>query len=324
MKLFARLIAVMCPLLIAAAAGAQDGWPPAGRHITFVVPYGPGGYTDLVGRMTARFVEEETGRTVIVENRAGGGGIVGTQSVARSTADGSVFCVCSVGAISVVPFAQKVGYDPVADLVPISIVSSISQAVVVKLDLPVKSMSELVAYAKANPGKLNYGSSGLGGLTNYSVELFQTRTGTKMVHVPFKGGAESILALVASTIDLSFANMTDALPQIEAKTVRLLGVTSLERSPYFPEIPTVHESASPNFLAETWNGIMAPANTPQPAIERMAQILSKMADQSSIREAMRKAGAVLVKSSPDKFRAQIDDEIKQWKPLLAEIAARKG
>lgn len=323
MKFLVRLISVFCPFVIVSAATAQDAWPPAGRNITFVVPYGPGGYTDLVGRLTARFVEEETGRIVVVENRAGGGGIVGTQSVVRSTPDGSVFCVCSVGAISIAPFAQKVGYDPVNDLAPVSIVSSISQAVIVKLELPVKSMSELVAYAKANPGKLNYGSSGLGGLTNYSVELFQARTGTKLVHVPYKGGAESVMALVAKTIDLSFANMTDALPQVEANTVRLIGVTSLERSPYFPQIPTVHETVSPNFLAETWNGIMAPAATPQPVIQRMAQILSKMADQAGIRETMRKAGAVLVKSTPEQFRTQINGEIEQWKPLLAEIAARK-
>jgi len=117
--------------------------------------------------------------------------------------------------------------------------------------------------------------------------------------------------------------MTDALPQVEANTVRLIGVTSLERSPYFPDTPTVHETVSPNFLAETWNGIMAPAGTPQPVIQRMAQILSKMADQPSLQETMRKAGATMVKTTPEQFRAQINDEIEQWKPLLAEIAARK-
>lgn len=322
MSVIARLISAVVAAFATTVVNAQESWPPPGRHIIFVVPYGPGGYTDIVGRLTARFVEEELGRSVIIENRAGGGGIVGTQSIARSAPDGSIFCVCSVGAISVVPFAQKVGYDPIKDLAPISIVSSISQAVIVKPALPVRSMAELVAHAKANPGMLNYGSSGLGGLTHYAVELFQARTGTKMVHVPFKSGAESTTALVAGTTDVSFANMTDALPQIEAKTVRLLAVTSLERSAYFPDTPTVHETVSPNFIVETWNAIMAPAGTPQPIIHRMAQILSKMADRSDIKEAMRKAGAVTVKSSPEAFRAQIDKEIEQWKPLLAEIASR--
>jgi tripartite-type tricarboxylate transporter receptor subunit TctC len=271
MNSFVQFFAVLTAVLAPKGVSAQAAWPPAsGRHIVFVVPYGAGGYTDTVGRMTAQYVEKALGHTIIIENRTGGGGIVGTQAVARSPADGSVFCVCSVGAISVVPFAQKVGYDPVKDLAPISIVSTISQAVIVKLDLPVKSMAELLAYAKANPGVLNYGSGGLGGLTNYSVELFQTRTGTKMVHVPYKGSFEAVLGLVASTVDLSFANMTDALPQVEAKTVRLLAVTSLERSPYFPDTPTVHESVSPNFMAETWNAIMSPANTPEPIIQKMA------------------------------------------------------
>ena len=323
MRFLSRTIALFSIFLLPTTAQAQEAWPPAGRHIVFVVPYAPGGYTDTVGRLAARFVEEQIGRSVVVENRAGGGGIVGTQSVARSSPDGSVFCVCSVGAISIVPFAQKVAYDPLKDLIPISIISSISQAVIVKPDLPVKSMADLVAYAKANPGKLNYGSSGIGGLTNYSVELFQTRTGTKMVHVPYKGGAEATMALVAGTIDLSFANMTDALPQVEAKTVRLLAVTSMQRSAYFPDTPTVHETVSPGFLAETWNGFMAPAGTPEPIIARMAQLFDKMADQPAIKEAMKKAGSATVKSSPEQFKAQILDEIGQWKPLLAEIASRK-
>ena len=224
-------------------AHAQDAWPS--RPITFIVPYGPGGYTDLVGRLTARYVEKTLGKPVVVENRVGAGGIVGTQYVASAAPDGYTFCVCSVGAVSIAPFAQKLGYDPVQDLAPVGIVSSIVQAVIVKKDLPVKSMAELVAYAKANPGKLNYGSSGVGGLTHYSVELFQARTGTKAVHIPFKGGAQSTAAVLAGEVDFSFANMTDALPQIEAGLVRGLAVTSLERSPYFPDLPSVHETIIP-------------------------------------------------------------------------------
>ncbi len=176
-------------------AHAQDAWPS--RAITFIVPYGPGGYTDLVGRLTARYVEKALGKPVIVESRVGAGGIVGTQYVASAAPDGYTFCVCSVGAVSIAPFAQKLGYDPVQDLAPVGIVSTIVQAVIVKKDLPVKSMADLVAYAKANPGKLNYGSSGVGGLTHYSVELFQARTGTKAVHIPFKGGAQSTAAVLA-------------------------------------------------------------------------------------------------------------------------------
>ncbi len=307
--------------LAPSAAPAQDAWP--NRAITLIVPYAPGGYTDLVGRLTARYVEKTLGRSVVVDNRAGAGGIVGTQAVATAPPDGYTWCVCSIGAISIAPFAQKVAYDPVQDLVPVGIVSSIVQAVIVKKDLPVKSMGELVSHAKANPGKLNYGSSGAGGLTHFSVELFQARTGTKMVHIPFKGGAPSTAAVVSGEVDLAFANMTDALPQIEAGTVRGLAVTSPGRSAYFPDLPSVHEAAVPGFIAETWNGIMAPARTPEPIVRKMAEVLIRMADDPEIKEAMRRAGANTVKTTPEQYRAQIEQEIAQWKPLIQEIAEKK-
>jgi tripartite-type tricarboxylate transporter receptor subunit TctC len=287
-----------------------------------VVPYAPGGYTDLVARLTARYLEKSLGKPVVVENRPGAGGIVGTQAVANAAPDGHTLCVCSVGAVSVAPFAQKVGYDPL-EMTPVGIVSSIVQAVIVKKDLPINTMADLVTYAKANPGKLNYGSSGIGGLTHYSVELFQARTGTKMVHIPFKGGAPATAALVAGEIDLSFANMTDALPQLEAGTVRGLAVTSLGRSPYLPDIPSVHESVSPNFIAETWNGIIAPPKTPEAIVNKLTDALNSMADDPAVKEAMRKVGSNTVKSKPEEFRAQIEQEMAQWKPLIAEISAKK-
>ena len=321
-----RVAVVALALAIASAPSvvqAQEPWPS--RSITFLVPYGAGGYTDLVGRLTGRYVEKALGKPVVVENRPGAGGIVGTQMVANAAPDGYTFCVCSVGAISVAPFDpnQKVTYDPVQDLAPVSIISSIVQAVIVKRDLPVKTLTELVSHAKANPGKLNYGSSGAGGLTHYSVELFKARTGTSAVHVPFKGGSLSTAAVVSGEVDFSFANMTDALPQVQGGTVRGLAVTSLARSPYFPDLPSVHETVVPNFLVETWNGIMAPAKTPKPIIRKLAEILVKMADDPEVKETMRKSGANTVKSTPDQYRAQIQQEIAQWKPLIQEIAEKK-
>src|SRR5258707_8598549 len=205
MKLLGRLLLTLGLLAGPTALHAQGNWPE--RPITLIVPYAAGGYTDLVARLTARYMEKALGKPVIIENRAGAGGIVGPQAVVNAAPDGYTFCVCSIGAISIAPFAQKIGYDPVKELVPVGIVSTIVQAIIVKKDLPVKSMAELVAYAKANPGKLNYGSSGVGGLTHYSVELFQARTGTKVVHIPFKGGAQSTAAVLAGEVDFSFANM---------------------------------------------------------------------------------------------------------------------
>jgi tripartite-type tricarboxylate transporter receptor subunit TctC len=300
---------------------AQDTWP--NRTITFIVPYAPGGYSDLIGRLTARYVESALGKTVIIDNRAGAGGLVGTQAVANATPDGYTFCVCSVGAISIAPFAQKVGYDPVQDLAPVGLISSIAQVVIARKDLPARTMAELVGYAKAHPGKLNFSSSGAGGLTHYSVELFLARTGTSAVHIPFKGGAPATAAVVSGEVDFAFANMTDALPQIEAGTVRGLAVTSIARSAYLPDLPSVHETVMPNFIVETWNGIMAPSKTPAPIIRKMAETLIKMADDPGVKEAWRKAGADTAKTTPDQFRAQIGEEIAQWKPLIGEITERE-
>ena len=319
-----RLAGLVLSLGIAAAPSmlrAQDSWPA--RPITFVVPYGAGGYTDLVARLTARYIEKALGKPVIVDNRAGAGGIVGTQAVANAAADGYTFCVCSIGAISIAPFDpnQKVGYDPLRDLAPVGIVSSIAQVVIVKKDLPVKTLAELVSYAKANPSKLNYGSSGAGGLTHYSVELFQARTGIKVVHIPFKSGGPSTAAVVSGEVDFSFANMTDGLPQVKAGSVRGLAVTSLKRSPYLPDLPT--NETVPDFVVETWNAIMAASKTPEPIVRKLSEILIKMADDPEVKDIMAKAGADTVKTTPEQFRAQILREIAQWKPLIQEIAERK-
>jgi tripartite-type tricarboxylate transporter receptor subunit TctC len=323
MKPYAALVLSLGMAVAPSMLQAQDAWPA--RPITFLVPYGAGGYTDLVGRLTARYVEKALGKPVIVDTRPGAGGIVGTQAVVNAAADGYMFCVCSIGAISIAPFDpnQKVAYDPVRDLAPVGVVSSIAQAVIVKKDLPVKTMAELVSYAKANPGKLNYGSSGAGGLTHYSVELFQARTGIKVVHIPFKGGAQSTAAVVAGEVDFSFANMTDAMPQVQGGSVRGLAVTSQKRSPYLPDLPTVHEAVLANFVVETWNGIMAPSKTPEPIVRRLSEILIKMADDPEAKEIMRRAGADTVKTTPEEYRAQIAQEIAQWKPLIEEIAQKK-
>ncbi len=300
---------------------ANASWPE--RTIKIVVPYAPGGYTDAVGRITARYMEKALGKTVIVENRGGAGGIVGSDLVAKSPADGYTLCMCSVGAISVAPIAQKTEYDPVKSFAPISIVSTIPQTVIVNPKLPVKSIQELVTYAKANPGKLNFGSSGAGGLMNYSVELFQSRTGTKMVHVPFAGGAPATAAVVANEVDLSFTNMTDALPQMEAGKVRGLAVTSGERSPFAPDLPTVQETVIPGYNVESWNAVMAPAGTPTEIVDRISKILADMAKDKEVIDAMAKVGATTVFTTPDAFGKRIAGEVAQWRDLLAEIAQKQ-
>jgi len=323
MKHLAGLILSLATALAPTMLRAQDAWPS--RPITFLVPYAAGGYTDFVARVTARYVENALGKPVIVDHRPGAGGIVGTQAVVNAPPDGYMFCLCSIGAISIAPFdpLQKVSYDPVKDLAPVGVVSSIAQVVIVKKALGVKTMAELVAYGKANPGKLNYGSSGAGGLTHYSVELFKARAGIEAVHVPFKGGAQSTPAVIAGEVDFAFANMTDALPQVQAGTVNGLAVTSHKRSAYLPDLPTVHEAFLPDYVVETWNGVMAPAKTPEPIIRKLSELLIKMADDPDVKEAMRKSGTDTIKTTPQEYQTQIQQEIAQWKPLIQEIAGKK-
>ena len=319
MKKFA---AAMVSLAVLASSGAmaEEAWPS--KTVKLIVPYAPGGYTDLTGRITARFLEKDLGQTVVVENKPGAGGIVGTDFVSKSAPDGYTFCICSVGAVSVAPVAQKTSYDPMKDLAPISIVSSIPQTVIVNPKLPIKSIPELIAYAKANPGKLTYGSSGAGGLMNYSVQLFNARTGINLVHVPFKGGAPATAAVVSGEVDLAFTNMTDALPQMEANTARGLAVTSAKRSPFAPDLPTIEESGVKDYVVESWNGVIAPKGTPQAIIDRMSAALKKMAEDPEVKAAFAKIGATPVYTTPAEFSASISREVKQWAGLMDVIKAK--
>jgi tripartite-type tricarboxylate transporter receptor subunit TctC len=319
-----RLIAVTLMIgsvLTATGASAQE-WPA--KAIKLVVPYAPGGYTDAVGRITARYLEKALGQTVIIDNRPGGGGIVGSDLVSKSPGDGYTLCVCSVGAISIAPVAQTTSYDPLTSFKTISIVSTIPQTVIVNPSLPINSMVDLVAYAKANPGKLSYGSSGAGGLMYFSVALFEARTGTKMTHVPFKGGAPATAAVVSGEVNLAFTNMTDALPQMEGNTVRALAVTSAGPSEFASKLPTVASTVVPGYAVESWNGIMAPASTPDAVVNKISDTLKKMAVDPEVKKAMAVAGASTVFTTPAEFKTQIAGEVETWRGLLKEIAGKKN
>ncbi|GGE28266.1 MFS transporter [Agaricicola taiwanensis] len=307
--------------LVLSPALARAEWPE--KPITLVVPYAAGGYTDAVGRITARFMETALKQTVVVENRAGGGGIVGSDLVSKSKPDGYTLCMCSVGAISIAPIAQKTEYDPVKSFSPISIVSTIPQTVIVNPSLPIKSMDELVTYAREHPGELNFGSSGAGGLMFFSVALFQSLTNTEMVHVPFGGGAPATAAVVAGEVDLSFTNMTDALPQMEANNVRALAVTSAERSPFAADLPTVSETVAKGYNVESWNAVMAPAGTPDEIVQKVSSVLQEMAKDKDVVAAMANIGAQTVFTKPEEFSQRIAGEVAQWDKLLTEIGVKK-
>jgi len=308
---------ILAAAMLTSGAAYAQAWPA--KTITLVVPYAPGGYTDSVGRITAQFLEKELGQTVVVENKAGAGGIVGSDFVAKSAADGYTLCMCSVGAISVAPVAQKVEYDPLTSFTPISIVSEIPQTVIVNPNVPVNTIEEFVAYAKEHPGELDYGSSGAGGLMHFAVQLFASKTGTDLVHIPFGGGAPATAAVVSGEVDFTFTNMTDALPQLEANTVKGIAVTSEERSKFLPDLPTINETVVPGFSAVSWNGVMAPAGLPQEAVARLSDALKKMAADEGVIEAMGRVGASTVFITPEEYSKRLADEVAQWTATLEEI-----
>jgi tripartite-type tricarboxylate transporter receptor subunit TctC len=289
---------------------AQSAWPD--RPIRFVVPFAPGGNTDSVARTTAEYLRKALNTNIIIENRGGAGGIVGTEAVARAAPDGYTFCVCSTGSISISPVVDKLSYDPLRDLIPISIINTNPEVVLVKPTLPVRSIQELIAHARRNPNSLTYSSSGVGGLMHFAVRVFEQKTGTQFIHVPYRGGAPATLAVVAGEVDMVFANMSDALPQMQAGTVRALAVTTTVRSPYAADVPTVSESGVPGFNAESWNGLFAPAGTPQPIVDRLAGLLAEMARSPEIQRSMGTYGSIAVSSTPAEYRQMLRAEMDQW------------
>jgi tripartite-type tricarboxylate transporter receptor subunit TctC len=308
-------------LLAPQAASAQQGWP--NRPLKLIVPFAPGGNTDVVGRITAEFLRERLGVSAIVENRAGAGGIVGTQALATSAPDGYTLCVCGSGPIAVVSALEKLPYDPLKDIAPISLVNTNPLVLLVNPSVPAKSVKELIDYAKSKPGELNSGSPGVGGLIYFSSELFQSMTGTKIAHVAYRGGALATAALVSGEIQVLFANMSDALPQIQAGTVRALGVTTRTRSTQAPEIPTIAEAGVPGYHVESWNGMFAPAGTPQEIIDRLASVLIEMPKDKVTAARILKIGSDPAANSPAEFADLIRKESELWKKLVAQAGIQK-
>jgi tripartite-type tricarboxylate transporter receptor subunit TctC len=298
-------------------ATAQETWPS--RPIRLVVPFAAGGNTDAVARVTAEYMQTALkGASVIVENRGGAGGIVGTDAVAKAAPDGHTLCVCSIGSITVAPSLEKLPYDPLNDLIPISLLSTNALVLIAHPSVEAKSVQDIVRLAKQKPKSLDYGSSGVGGLMHISALLFQAKTGTELVHVPYRGGAPATQGLVAGDVDIVFANMSDAISQIEGGTVRALGVTTGTRSPAAPQVPTIAESGVPGFHVESWNALFAPKGTPQAVVDRLGEIVALMAKDPGVQKKMADFGSVATANTPAQFTKLLRDETAQWADLLKQ------
>ena len=320
MKRLSLMLAAFAVTTTSHFALAQDVYPS--RGIKLVVPFAAGGNTDLVGRLAASFLQNELGVSVVVENRAGAGGIIGTEAVVKSAPDGYTLCVCGNGPLTVAPWTEKVPYEPLKDLAPISLINTNPLVLIVNPKLEAKSAAELPALSKSTPNGLSYSTVGSGGLVTFSAEIFRVQTGANLVAVPYRGGALATTAVVSGEVQLSFANMSDAMGQISAGTVRPLAITTATRSPHTPDIPTLMELGLVSYPVMSWNALMAPVGTPQPIVDRLAALMAKMAKEDSIQKRMAIVGANSVANSPSEFTKMLHEKAAQWGKALKEIGLR--
>ena len=302
-------------LIVAAAtvlshpAKSQD-WP--NRPIKIIVPFAPGGNADGMARIIGQRLGEVLGQQFVVENRTGAGGTIAVESVVRSPADGYTLLWGVQPQIVIIPHMQKVNYDPVKDLAPISVLATNPFVLVVNGKLPVKSVAEFVTYVKAQPGKLSYGSSGIGSVAQLAMALFLKRAGLDMTAVHYRGNAPALADVVAGHVPVMFSSLADALPQAASGNVRLLAMSGNKRAAQVPEVPTVSEAGYAGYKVITWNGLMAPAQTPKPIIDRIAAEVARAVKDKGFAERLTKFGVDPLGNSPDEFVKLIAAELPLW------------
>lgn len=316
-------IAYACAGLVAmaasAGAGAAENWPT--KPIRMVIPFSAGGNTDVVARLIAPHIEKAVGQPVVVENRPGAAGNIAADFVARADADGYTLLMGTVGTQAInYSIYKDIRFKP-ADFAPITLVASVPNVLAVTASLPVKSVQELIASGKKNPGKLSFASSGAGSSIHLSGEMFKSRTGVDMVHVPYKGSAAAVTDLVGGQVHLMFDNLPTSLPFIKNGTLRALAVTSAERSTNLPDVPTMAEAGVPDFEAGSWFGVLAPAGTPAPIVNKIDQAIEKAMADPEMQKRVVELGAVPTVKGPAEFNAFIGTEIEKWKAVVKAAGA---
>ena len=306
--------AVMIAAFALARSAQSQEWPT--RQVTIVVPFSAGGTTDMFARILAQGLAQKYGTPFIVDNRAGAGGNIGAALVARAAKDGSVLLVGTVSTHAINPFIYKnLAHDTEKDFQPVSLIARLPNMLVVNPKIPAKTVAELVEHLKKNAGKLSYGSSGAGTSTHLASELFQLKTGTKMVHVPYRSSGNVMNALIGGHIDLAFDNITLAWPHARAGTIRALAVTSTEPSATAPEVPPVAATLA-GFDATSWHGVFAPAGTPRPIIDTVAAEVKRIFELPEVRKSLTDVGAVPSPMTPQEFAQFIAAERRKWQEVV--------
>ena len=319
----ARLAAgFVCAAMGTVAANAQAPKYPV-KPVRMIVPLPPAGTTDIVARLVAQKFTEGLGQTVIVDNRPGGGTTIGSAAVAKAVPDGYTLLFASVSLATTVPLYPNLPYDPVKDLAPVGSVGQSFYVLAVHPSVPVRNFKEFVALARSKPKKLSYASAGAGTITHFTVELFQANMKIDMLHVPYKGGAPAILALVSGQVEAIFNPIAEILPHVRAGgKVRTLAVTSPNRAPDLPDVPTLAESGCPACTVTTRNGVYAPAGTPAAIVERLNAELNRMVQQPEVRERFQSQGLVALGSTPAELGDYLRSEIARWTKVVKEAGIK--
>jgi tripartite-type tricarboxylate transporter receptor subunit TctC len=318
--MFGRLKLALLFLLLAAPSAQGQAWPD--KPIKFLMSAPAGSSIDVLGRTIADKLKDRLGQPVVVENKPAAGGTVATAEVAHSAPDGYTMVLAFNGPLSFAPLLQKLPYDVAKDLAPVIITSSQPNVLAINAKLPVHSVKELVAYAKANPGKLNYASVGNGSSSHLNMELFKSVAGFDAVHVPFNGSPPAVMSTVQNETQMIFAVMQPLQSQIQAGTLRALAVTTAKRFPLLPDLPTIAESGYPGFEALAWNGVLVAANTPRPIIARLNAEMNAVLKEPDVQQKMHGFGFDLIGGTPEEFGALIAGEAAQWAPVIKKVGLK--
>ncbi len=300
-----------------ASGSAAQGWPS--RPIRFIVPFPPGGGTDVNARMIAPRLTTALGQQVLVENRAGAGGMVGAEFVAKSAPDGYIMGIITIGPVAINPsLYAKMPYDPAKDLAPVTITGEVPNGLVVHPTLPAKNLQELIALAKQRPRELNFGSSGAGAGDHLAGEMLNVMAGIRMTHVPYKGGPPAMVDLMAGNIQLIFATLASGMPYIRAGKVRTLAIAGGNRFALLPDVPTVAEAGVPGFAVNNWAGIFVAGGTPRPIIERLNSEIVKALAPQDVRQKLLEMGLVSATNTPEQFASYIQSETVKWAKVVKD------
>jgi tripartite-type tricarboxylate transporter receptor subunit TctC len=318
----AALLAV--PLATSLNVGAANAQAYPERPVKIIVPTPPGGPVDVIARITANYLQNSLGKGFIVENRAGAGNTIGSRDAAEATPDGYTLLYSAASGLVIAPLLHPdAGYDPLKSYDPIALVGASSNILVVNPSVPANTVQELVAYAKANPGKVNFSSGGIGVLPHLIGEMFKARAGIDIVHVPYKGGGPSINDVVAGNVQMTFEGTSVLLPLIQAGRLRALAVTTPNRIPQLPDVPTMVESGYPNFVSTSWTGLLAPAHTPEAIIAKLNTTINEGLKTPGLLKALANLSNESLGGTPADFTATIKADLAKWSPIINSLGLDK-